>query len=370
MYFGELVAGLGERFKDSDIKVDPFKTLVERVINQSTKLVYRAHTWAYRQKLGQIVLQPNYTTGTCSVTQFNGTNEDSARKVTFSGSSLTSNMAGRFFQVSGSSDWHKISYVDVTNSIIYLESPIIDVSASGKSFNIWKRFYYLSGDVDIVSDIGKWANRFGRLEFNSYSSIVDKVMDLSDSGIPTDFVPFGTDNYEPSYSTGTIALTKDSNVAVGTGTTFLGNVMTGDQLLVSDKTFYVKRIETNTRIILFNYATADSPDGAYEIKRNISLGFQFYPNNMSTYMTIPYAYYDKSFDMVHYTKDRPPLPDEFDLAILSRAEFMIRKDKGGVDWIPVSQLCSAELDALKNKVHVVNNRFNIFAPKTMGYPGR
>lgn len=371
MYLGGLIDDLGFRVKDFDVSEQTGtanRGIAARYINRAYKWIYSSHHWEWRFKTGQTTLIPNYTTGTCTVTGFDGTNDAAARTVTFS-VSLPSNIQGRYFKPNGENSWHKIQYI--SGLTVYLETPILRSSAGGLTFNIWKRIYYLSGEVAAIMDFGRWDNRFGRLEYKSFSNLVDRVVDVSDDGTPDTFSPFGVDNYEPVYSTGTIQIDKDTNLAIGTGTAWLGNVLPGDEVTEGDKVYTVKRVETDTRIILVNYAPNATPAATeYKIKRNLSVGFQFYPNKIDTYMTIPFYYQDRVFDMVHEDKDRTNLPDDFDDAILTRAEFKLKKDKSYSDWPLVAQLFSSELDGLKRDFRVAKPRGDIFAPETRGYPGR
>lgn len=367
-YYGSLIDDLGNRVKDFDVAVPANRIIAGRYINRSTIWIYMAHHWEWRQKMGHITLIPNYTTGTCSVTIFNGSNSSAAMTVTFSGATLTSSMEGRFLKVDGEDYWHKIVRVD--GSTAYLDSEITRATASGLTFKIWKRFYYLPGEVAAITDFGRWDNRFGRLEYKSFAKLVDTVSDVSDDGTPESFTPFGVDNYEPVYSAGTISIAEDANLVQGVDTVFLGNVLPGDQLVLSANTFTVKRVETDIRLVLNNDSPDVVPSTAYEIRRNLSIGFQFYPNEITDYQTIPYYYQDRIFNMVHETKDRPNLPDDFDDAILTRAEFKIKKDKGDSNWIAIAQLATAELNDLKINFRVVKSRYDTFAPETRGYPGR
>ena len=370
MLFGNLVDALAARIKEFDVAtVKSNRDIAKLYLNQSHQWVYVSHRWEHRRKTSQIVLEPYYTTGSASGTAYNGSNENAARTVTFSGATLTTNMQGRYFQFDGSSNWQKIVYVDVANNTVYLDSPIIDTGSG--TFKIWKRFYYLRGDVDYITSFGKWDNTWGRLTYRDFTSLTDRVVNVSDLGnTPLDFSPFGVDNYEPSYSTGTIIGAQDSNLITGNSTAFLANILPGDILTQGSNVFAVKRVESDTRLILHNYIPNAIPSGsAYEIKRNISLGFQFYPST-NQYLAIPYTFMDRVFDMVHETKDRTALPDRCDEAILSRAEYKLLKDKDNQKWVQVAQLYEAELDAIKKKVRVVETRNNIFAPVTRGYPGR
>ena len=370
-YLGELIKDLGGRFKDVDVTTEPNKSKAIRYINRAARWIYTAHPWDWRQKMGQITLIPNYTTGTCAVTGFDGTNEGDARTVIFSGSTLAANMQGRFIQVDGDDSWHRIVNVDVSGNKVYLDSEITRTTAVGLTFKIWKRFYYLPGDVAQITDFGRWANRLGRMEYKSFSKLTDEVADVSDDGTPEDFTPFGVDNFEPVYTVGSISGSTDSNVLTGSGSEeWLANIMPGDLIVQGENTFTVKRVETNARMVLSNYLPTAIDTQTYEARRNLSVGFQFYPAQMNNYFAIPYYYYDRIFNMMHEAKDRPNLPDEFDDAILSRAEFKWRKDQGDSQWLSVAQLFSAELQGLKSDYRMVKPQFDTFGPEVRGYPGR
>lgn len=372
-YLKFLIEDLANRVKDFDIEQDPTKrTIAKRYINNAAKWIYASHHWEWRYKTGQITLIPNYTTGTCTVTGYNGSNSASALIVNFTGATLTTAMQGRYIKIDGEDFWHRIVYVDVSNNRITLDSEIVRTSASGLTFKIWKRFYYIGGDVAYITDFGRWDNRFGRLDYKSFSNLVDRVQDVSDDGTPEDFTPFGVDNYEPVYTTGSLSGNKDGNLFTGGGGAgWLGNVLTGDEIIQGDNVFYVKRVEADQRIISINYFPDIIPVGSsYEIRRNLSLGFQFFPNQVADYMTVPYYYYDRMFNLVHETKDRPNLLDDFDDAIVTRAEYKLKKDKGDSQWVNIRADYSTEIERLKKDFRIVRPRYDIFAPEIRGYPGR
>src|SRR3990167_3631030 len=164
-YFGKLVTDLGLRIPSFDATKDPDKSKCESAINSAARWVYTSHPWEWRQKTGQITLIPNYTSGTCTVAQYDGANDGAARTVTFS-AALPSNAAGRYLMVDDGDSWHKIQYV--SGSTAYLETPITDKNGGGLSFKIWKRFHHLPGEVAAITDFGRWDGSVGRLEYKSF----------------------------------------------------------------------------------------------------------------------------------------------------------------------------------------------------------
>lgn len=337
----------------------------DRYLNIAYKEVFLAHSWIYRKRSGQITIIPRYTTGTCTVVAFDGTNEASSKTVTFSGATLTQFMVGRYFRVSGSDIWHKI--MNVTGSTAYLDSPVISVNGSGKTFEIWKRFYYVKSDVSEILDFGRWSN--GRLEYNP--DLLDRYTDISkESNTPSSFNAYGIDPFDDIDSTGTLTIDVNSNVAVGSGTTWLSDGYDTGDLLKVGQDFYIKRIETNTRAILFNYVSDPINSISFTLKKNNPIGFEFY-NSSDAYHVLPYDYLGRAYDLVHKTKDRILLPSNFIPAIVSRAQYYGMKDSNDTRYTTMLSIYNAELTVLKEKVQIVKSRYVQFSPKIHSLaPGR
>lgn len=362
---GRLLDLFGSRVKGFDVKNPDSRKIATNYVNLAWKEVYRAHDWEHRKKKGFIVLTPNYTTGTCTVTQYNGTNETAARTVVFSGATLIAAMQGRFFKVNGSGDWHRIASVDVAASTVYLETPVLDAGGSGKEYEIWKRYYYAYSEADAITG---FAGMNAKLSFTPSNHLPNNT---ATTGTPERFSAYGMDPYEGTYSTGTISIAKDSNVVVGVDTAWLSKVHPGDKLTVDTKVFHVKRAESDTRIVLYNYADSEVAAGSsYVIEQDNPLGFEFY-YSANEFAILPYDYMARGFDLVHETKDFTLLPDDFDEAIVTRACGFHYQGSDDAKWAASIQLYQAELDGLKLKRNVVQPPYRQFAPGIpSGMPGR
>lgn len=366
MFFGALVDSLGLRLQNFDASKVPDRTTAKYYLNQSAKWIYESWNWEQRKKISEFTQIPNYATGTCTVTKFDGTNESASRTVTFD-TVLPSGLAGRFFQPFNESAWHRILFT--SGSTAYLQSPVLTASGSGMAFKIWKKIYYLPSAVDSVLKIGKF-DGIGELTYHDEQALQDMVIDFTQDGTPSDYSPLGDDDFWQPYIAGTIVIFQDTNLVAGTGTNWVGNVYTGDILQISNVNYHIKRVETDTQIILHNYLSQAVAQGTqYKILKDVTTGIQLLPNE-NNFRTIPYVYLDKQYDMVHEKLERPKLPDRFDEAILTRAEMMILKDKDNSKWQLVSQLLENQLDLLKKRKSVVQTRYNRFAPVTSNMPGR
>ena len=352
-------------------KLETSLDIADSYLNIAYVEVFEAHRWEFRKKTANLTLIPKYTTGTCSVTKFDGSNSSAAKKVTFSGATLTG-MAGRYLRVQNSSNWHKIVYV--SGNDVYLDSEISDIdSASGLTFEIWKRFNYVKSDVDVIYDFDKWSG--DRVEYTPYSNLTEEPTE-SLPGTPYLFSPYGVDPFDDiEYSTGTVSGSQDSNVLTGStspNTAWLSSGFdTGDLIEVGKSTFYVKRIESDNRIVLFNSITQKIETGTtYKFKKNNPLGFQFY-NPTDAYRVLNYTYLSRAFPLIHPSLDRIQLSRRFIPAIVSRAVYYAMRDNQDTGMAQMLQIYTAELEGLKEKVRSVEPRYTIFAPKIPAFmPGR
>lgn len=353
--------------KGIDKASDLGKQMALKYINMAYKEVFLAHNWIYRKRYGQITLIPRYTTGTVSVTKYDETNLATSKTITFSGATLTDSMIGRFIRFQDGEKWYQILYL--TGSTAYLDAPVSDVSSGSKTFEIWNRFYYLKSDVADFLDFGRWAN--GRLEYNP--DLLDRYIDISkESDAPSSFDVIGADQFTDTESSGTLTIAEDSNLATVSGLNLLSSGFdTGDIATINDVDYYVRRIESDTRLKLFNYFADEVPSAtAFTLKKNNPLGFEFY-NPPDDYQSIPYVYLGRAYDLVHRTKDKILLPANFIPAIISRAQYWTMKDTNDERFVQILSVYQSELDGLKSKVQVVKPRFTKFSPKISGLaPGR
>ena len=345
MFYGKLIDELVSR-----LKLNPDTSNIRAIAGTKINNAYKEIgnitpvNWPELERYGEIITVPNYATGTVSITQ-------NSRTVTGSNTVFTVDMEGRFFQPSGSANWYKIiKFVSATE--LTLLSPIIESSNSGLSYTIWKRFYYLPTEVGRIIQFGSWI-RDGELTERTQNSLHSSNANLSLTGEPCEFSPYGVDPFEHTYSTGSVSLTKDNNLMTGSGTLWLNNVDAGDLVTVGNNRYRVKRVESDTSIRLINYASADASAETYTINKEQNIGFQLWWNPDSAYL-LPYRFRKRVFDMVNETYDSPELPEKFDKAILDGAEADRLADLDDGKWVNKQALYSARVRDLKNSQFVSN----------------
>lgn len=304
--------------------------------------------------MGEIRTIENYTTGTCTITL-------DSRTVTFGGStSITALMEGRYFQPQNSKNWYRIRR-RVSSTEVTLYSAVKEDNASSRTFTIWNRFYYFPSEVRKVLEFGSWIND-GIIRERSIHHVRDLNSDVSNIGEPEEFLMLGSNQFESSYTTGTVSLSKDDDLVTGTGTAWLNNVEEGDLFIVGEDRYHVKRVESDTRIRLLNFSRAAVPSGTtYEIRKENNLGFQLFLNPNDTYI-LPYTYVKRVYDMVNEDEDYPEVPEEFDPAILDLAEADRLSDLDDSKWINKQALARARINDLRG-IQISSPRYKRFRPE-------
>lgn len=354
MLFGDFQAELGVRLKltADERKTDEQKAILSRKLNDAYKEVARAYDWEHLKRTGELLTVPNYTDGSVAITI-------NSNIVTGTSTVWTSSMEGRYFQPQGSGNWYRISKVNSATELVLL-TPIIEASAGGQTYKIWKRFYYLYSEVRRIMDFGSWIVD-GQLINKPAQYFQDNVIDISVTGEPSSFSLYGADPFERSYSDGTISLVKDSNLLSGVGTLWLANVDAGDIVKVGTLIFRVKRVESDTAIRLTTRAASDISGSPYSTEKDLPVGIQLYFSANKAYL-FPYTYSKRVYDMQN-DLDRPELPEEFDLAILDGAEANRLRDLNDSRWVKKLGEYSARIKDLMGQRFISNPRSRVMAPK-------
>lgn len=360
MLYGNFIDDLAARLKFQDPSNADNRLVLGRRINETYKEVTRAHDWEYLKRTGEIITIPNYTSGSVTYTT-------NSRTITGSGTAWDSSFVNRYFKPGNSANWYHI--VAVSSQTLTLETPIIEASASSAAYVIWKRFYYLNTDARKLLDMLTWFGS-GSLVQRSNQSLQDDSNDISSPGAPSSVTVYGVNPLESTYSTGSCSLTSGSNIMTGTSSGWLGNVVPGDIVTVGVNEYRVKRVESDTQIILVQYAITDVAAGAtYTIQKEAQIGVQFYYNPDQTYV-IPYTYVKRVYSMINETMDRPELPEEFDQSILDGAEASMLRGGNDQRWLTKFQEYTGRVKDLASKQQYLNKaRTRIFAPLIPGRGG-
>ena len=343
---------------DSDIR-----SKLKSYFNLAYREIAKTYFWEHLKRTGEFVAIPNYTTGTATITK-------NSNVVTGSGTVWTAAMQGRYFQPQDSDNWYRIAYVSSVTELI-LESGVTEDSASSRTYDIWKRFNYLHSEVRVlltIDDLNIVGRQLNAALQSGWYNTRQKMRSFSQHSFYQPFTVYGADPYKLSYTTGTSSITKDQNLLTGTGTAFLANVGRGDIIKISSEFNRVLRIESDTRIIMTNYSLTTF-DGTHEFIKDNPLGIQLHAT-IDTNVIVPYTYHKRVFDLNNEDFDRTELPDDFNLAILDRAQALKMKDDNNDKWTIVLQESVARVEGLRKDHRVWRPPYLQFTPTIQTGNGR
>lgn len=296
----------------------------------------------------ELLIIPKYTTGKASITK-------DSRVVTLTdGAVVESGFKGRFFSSKKTERGYEIVNVDTGANTLTLKTPIIEDMEAGLDYSIRKKFYRLPSDI---------------LAIMPDNSRID-----GNPGIEIE----GYDEYQTNYTTETISLTKDSATLTGSGTSFFDNVFAGDIIEAGANVYRVKRVESDTSIIMLNRAI-DTFSGAYVIRSDTpykgklkGLSIQGDQTEKSIFR---FSYIRSLYQMVH-PNDDTEFPAQFDLVMLdfAKGEFGRMAGTGqGASWQQDLSLADARLRKLmldRKLVYEPFTQFKMYIPAGMGRGSR
>ena len=308
---------------------------IKRFFNEAHSSVGRFYSWNHLIVDSSIVLIPKYETGTVSWTQ-------GGYSFTGSGNTFTSDMQGRYIHLSDGENSYKIVYVDTSANQLWVESEIVE-SSSPSAFEINKRIYVLPPEARFILDVDSIGNNLNQ---QNNSGLRGKIQSYVDPLKSFPFEPYGEDKYAQSYSTGSVSIAKNSNVFAGSGTSWMSNVRPGYIFTVSNREYRVRRVESDTRIISYNYAIdAVAAGTTYEATPDVGIAI-LYRNEVTTKRIVPFSYVRKVFNLVNENYDRTNFPKEFDEAIVDLTVAYLAEADNKSDWTTYLQKAQKRLEGL------------------------
>ncbi len=350
MRFSEAVAELARRFDKSN-ELDKFKDLAKPAVNLAYLDVGKSWRWPQLLTYGSIVALP-IVTGTASIVQ-------DSQSVTITGADTA--WEGRFFRVQGGENDYRI--VNVTGSVVTLDQPIIEASASA-AYEIEKRFYPLPTEVREIGPFDQDNNKAIGLDNrglrSSFPNYDPRIMDIP-------FSVHGTDKFTDIYSAGDATVTKDSDIVTGNGTAWLANAKPGNIFAFSTEEYRIRRVETDTRMVLYNLIGAAATAQAYKINPDQPMTARL-RGTFLTKKVIPFPYIRSVYPLIH-NDDRIELSEEAKIAVLSFAEAQLAKSLNKDDWANRLLEAQGRLRVAQEMAAPVNpayKQFSMLIPRGMG----
>lgn len=259
---------------------------------------------------------------------------------------------GRFFRVVGGNNLYRIVAASVGS--ITLDQPLLE--SGGQSVEIDKRFYTLPPEVRKI--IG-FDNLSDALVAMDNEGLRQTLRDYRNPFRQHSFSVNGTDKFLSDYSAGSLASTVDSNTFIGTGTSWLSEILPGDIVNFGSQDYRVRRVEADGTINSYNKSLTKN-DGAYTIVHDAPYTARI-RGEFKESRIIPFVYIRHVYDLVS-KNDRTELTKDADLAILDFADAYISEQAGIEGWETRLLKAQGRLERAQQLAKPIRPAFQQFAP--------
>lgn len=240
-----------------------------------------------------------YTTGTVSAT--NG-----SKTITGSGTTFTSAMVNRKIRIADQTGYYRIAAF-VSTTELTLEAPYSNDTVTDKTFSIFKDEYKLAADLDTYKVLRQIEDgiALGSLEATAFD-----LLEPSATGEGTPRIEVLSGTRRDIYSTGTVSGTANGTTITGTGTswTSVEGLGKGSIIVIGSSAYFIKSVDSDTQITIYNKLTVTSTNDSYEILlNNIIVQIYYIPDEERN---IYYRYQRIPYPLVN-DQDVPDLPVKY-----------------------------------------------------------
>src|SRR3990167_10711710 len=231
------------------------RVLVRRSIQHALERVFQFYDFPYYiQDKGVIETVATYKTGTVNVT--NG-----STALTFSGSTLTSGMAGRKIRFNDENAYYRILSVDTVAGTAVLENNYGGTTDTEATFTIYKDEFRLNADVDKYKLLRHSNNSI--ILFDTHPANFDSRYPMPNSySDPITSIMVGTKL--DIYTTGTISATGTTITGSSTAWTSVEGLGRMSNIRIGNNVYTVKSVDSATSITTYEGVTTVSAGTSYE----------------------------------------------------------------------------------------------------------
>ncbi len=235
------------------------RPLVIRSIQHALERVFEFHDFPYYiQDKGVIETVATYETGTVSIT-------NASPNITFSGSTLTSAMAGRKIRFGGETAYYRILSVNTGAGTAVLENNFCGTTNTVATFKIFKDEFRLNADVDKYKLLRQSNN--GVILFDTHPTNFDSSFPMPNSyADPHKSIMIGTKL--DIYSTGTVAASGTTITGTDTLWTSVEGLGRMSKIRIGNYVYTIKSVDSATSITTYETTTTTSAGASYEITLN------------------------------------------------------------------------------------------------------
>jgi len=281
----------GFDYTDSDVAAR-----LLRFINDVRREVYRENQWDFTFQRYQLNLEPDYTTGTISVSQ-------DTRTVTGTGTTFTSDMEGRYIHLNhesnSQSEWYKITSVTSSTELI-IDAKYIEADLSDVDYAIREVYHRVPGSVQKIEHLRQFVTP-RLLEKIGGTRMFETYSNLGMTTSPYRYMVAGSYGKETTYATGTVS--GSGKTVTGSGTSFLGNAVPGDRLTASSVDYYIKSVNSDTSLELFAKIPNSFSGATYTITSDPDSQMIRFDFQNDSRVVIELDYYEKCYPLMGDTDE-------------------------------------------------------------------
>lgn len=254
----EVVTAAGER-TNKPTSNSVVKTRFINHVNFARQKAWQKYNWSWKQKVWSFSLLDQITTGTANVT--NG-----SRTVTLASATVSSTHIGWYFNAIASDpdSWYRV--VNVSGSTLTLETPYQGTTNPVTTFYLRGFDWLIPSELEGMPTLVELGTQ--HLSINSQFQVPSLIPDTR--GKPTHGIFWSNDPIGSTYTTGTITATDGSRSWSGSGTTWLGNVVPGDelQIVIGSMTYKytVHSVQSDTVLTTYQFPQTTHSDTTYLIR--------------------------------------------------------------------------------------------------------
>lgn len=264
---GELRSDIYKLARSASTNVIAGTTELDRAINNAILSVSSSYPWRWRKYRVTIQTQAPYSTGTITLT-------GASRSVSGSGTSWTTGWTGMWLKVDGEAEWYPVKSISSTTALT-LETPYQGANTgSGKSYTLYKRVYTLPSVVDDPSRRLIISVNNACIDYMSQEKFDIQFLNHT-HGYIYNYTLVDTSYTTRSYTTGTVAGTQGTATLTGTTTSWLGNVLEGDELEISSTKYTVLTVDSDTQITLAQLLQTSPSGTSYTVRSVRALNLEF-----------------------------------------------------------------------------------------------
>lgn len=241
--------------------------------------------WSFRKREHALVLTADVTdtSSNCTLTATNGN-----RAVTASGTPFVSGTHENCwlrFRNDADLAWYRVLSVNSTSQVT-IDPAYQGTTGSLKTFELKKTDYLLPTELSELHEVNVTF-------LNRDIDIVSK-RDLESAGFPpldarsapTRAAILNDDFTGSVYSTGTVSGAINTRTLTGSGSTWLGNVSPGDEVVINGdtNTYKVFSVDSNTQITLYNNLVVAASGATYTATRQFGRYLRIYPSPDKAYV--------------------------------------------------------------------------------------